>query len=315
MKNVIDQIRYQGPAIHYSGKVRENFTFENDQRAIVVTDRVSAFDFVLGTIPGKGQVLNNLAAWWFEMLDEIEIPHHLISVPHPNVSLVKNVTPLPVEFVVRAYLTGTTTTSSWFAYKNHDQKICDIAMPDGMTKNQKFPKTLFTPTTKPTEGHDVNISEKEIVAQGLMSAELLEKAKNYSLKMFQFGQMIADKQGLILVDTKYEMGITDDGELIVIDEVHTPDSSRYWVKATYEKRLNNNEEPDGLDKEFVRRMLVDEGYDPKSDDNPANYLTPKIQNAAASKYLELYERMTGEPLKVEDVSEDDIRDALKKLEI
>lgn len=314
LKSIVDQINYQGPAQHYTGKVRENFSFANQRRAIVVTDRVSAFDYVLGTIPGKGQVLNNLAAWWFDQLNDIAIPHHLITLPHPNISLVENVTPLPVEFVVRAYLTGTTTTSSWFAYQNHDREICGLNMPVGMKKNEAFPEVLFTPTTKPTEGHDVNIAEADIIAQGLMSAEQLDKAKTYSLKMFAYGQKVAAERGLILVDTKYEMGITTEGELIVIDEVHTPDSSRYWIADTYEEKLAAGEEPEGLDKEFVRRMLVDAGYDPKGDENPANYLTDDMRVAAAEKYLELYERMTGEALEVKEVSEEAILGILQELE-
>ena len=219
--------------------MRDSFVLDENRRAIVVSDRVSAFDFILGTIPFKGQVLNQLAAWWFKKLDDIQVPHHLLSVPHPNISVVKNVTPLPVEIIVRAYVTGTTTTSSWYAYQNNNRSICGIEMPEGMKKNEILPTPIVTPTTKPEVGHDRNISKAEILEEGLVTPEVYEKVEAYALKMFAHGQAVAAKQGLILVDTKYEMGLTPEGELLVIDEVHTPDSSRYWVAASYQEKLKS----------------------------------------------------------------------------
>lgn len=295
LNTTVDAISFSG-AEHQEGKVRESFILDDERRAIVVTDRISAFDFVLGTVPFKGQVLNQIAAWWFRKLDGI-VPHHLISVPDPNISLVKNVTPLPVEVIVRGYLTGSTKTSSWYAYQNYCRMICGIEMPVGMKKDQKFDTPIITPTTKPTgEGeHDENISSEEVVSRGFVDAETWKKAQEYALKMFALGQKVAAEHGLILVDTKYEMGITSDGELIVIDEVHTPDSSRYWIADTYDSLLSAGKAPESLSKEFVRAAIVDKGYnvdDPSVD--PAQFLDDDLRVMAAKKYIELYERMTGE---------------------
>ncbi len=293
LKNCLEKIEFDNGKFFHHGKVRDSFVLDENRRAIVVSDRVSAFDFILGTIPFKGQVLNQLAAWWFKKLDDIQVPHHLLSVPHPNISVVKNVTPLPVEIIVRAYVTGTTTTSSWYAYQNNNRSICGIEMPEGMKKNEILPTPIVTPTTKPEVGHDRNISKAEILEEGLVTPEVYEKVEAYALKMFAHGQAVAAKQGLILVDTKYEMGLTPEGELLVIDEVHTPDSSRYWVAASYQEKLKSGEEPEGLDKEFVRRMVVEAGYDvDNASQDPKDFMTDEIRLAAAKKYLELYERMT-----------------------
>ena len=159
LKNCLEKIEFDNGKFFHHGKVRDSFVLDENRRAIVVSDRVSAFDFILGTIPFKGQVLNQLAAWWFKKLDDIQVPHHLLSVPHPNISVVKNVTPLPVEIIVRAYVTGTTTTSSWYAYQNNNRSICGIEMPEGMKKNEILPTPIVTPTTKPEVGHDRNISK------------------------------------------------------------------------------------------------------------------------------------------------------------
>jgi len=310
--NFSEAISRHGGQAHYKGKVRESFLLNNEKRAIVVTDRISAFDFVLGTVPFKGQVLNQIAAWWFKKLDGI-VPHHLVEVPDPNISLVKNVQPLPVEIIVRGYLTGSTKTSSWYAYQNLDRKICGLEMPEGMRKNQAFFAPIITPTTKPEVGHDESITKQEIIERGLVEKSIYEQAEEYALKMFALGQKLAVERGLILVDTKYEMGIDQEGNLIVIDEVHTPDSSRYWIadeEQDYEiTRLRDHEgqgqeiepiigedgEPVGLDKEFVRRAIVDSGYDVNNESqNPSDFLTDEIRVSASEKYIELYERMTGE---------------------
>lgn len=293
LAHTIDRIDFPAAA-RFSGKVRENFVFDNGAMAIVVTDRVSVFDYGIGTIPFKGQVLNRLASWWFDKLHEIEVPHHLIATPHPNVSLVRRTTPIPVEMIVRAYLTGTTTTSSWYAYQNHGRQICGIDMPAGMKKNEKFPDLLVTPTTKAVVGHDANISRADILAEGLVSEAIYDLAETYALRMFEHGAAVAAKRGLVLVDTKFELGLTDHGELIVIDEVLTPDSSRYWKADTYEARLSAGQEPENLDKEFVRRMIVDAGYDVDSSEEPRAYFTDTMRVAAADKYAVLFEAMTGE---------------------
>jgi phosphoribosylaminoimidazole-succinocarboxamide synthase len=294
LAHTIDRIDFNGAAQRFSGKVRESFIFDNGAMALVVTDRVSVFDYGIGTIPFKGQVLNRLAAWWFDKLGEIDVPHHLIAAPHPNVSLVKRATPIPIEVIVRAYLTGTTTTSSWYAYQNNERRICGIEMPAGMKKNEKFPQLLVTPTTKAVVGHDANISREDILAEGLVEEAVYNLVEDYALRMFKHAAAAAAERGLILVDTKYEMGLTDEGDLIVIDEVHTPDSSRYWKADTYQARLNAGQEPDNLDKEFVRRMIVDAGYDVNSVEEPKKYFTDAMRVAAAEKYGLLFEAMTGE---------------------
>ena len=296
LKSTVNEISFPEAVSHHKGKVRESFVLPDNKRAIVVSDRVSAFDFVLGTIPFKGQVLNQIAAWWFKKLDGV-VPHHLLDVPDSNISLVKNAKTLPVEIIVRGYLTGSTKTSSWYAYQNSNRMICGIEMPAGMKKNQKFDTPIITPTTKPESGHDEALSREEIFKRNLVSKEIYEQAEAYALKMFALGQKVAAERGLILVDTKYEMGLDDAGNLMVIDEVHTPDSSRYWIADSYKAHFDVGEEPDSLDKEFVRRMLVANGIDISADPDTydgSKYLTDDLRTAAAEKYIQLYEKMTGE---------------------
>ena len=313
LTRTIAKVDFANAKERFSGKVRENFVFRNGRMAIVVTDRVSAFDFKLGTIPFKGQVLNRLSSWWFNKLDDIGVPHHYLSAPHPNISLVRHAKPLPIEFVIRAYLTGTTTTSSWYAYQHHDRMISGQRMPAGMKKNERFPEPISTPSTKATDGHDANISRAEILKAGLIEEEVFDRAERYAFKMFSHGQQVARERGLELVDTKYEMGLTERGELIVIDEVHTPDSSRYWIADSYSERVKAAKEPESLDKEFVRRMIVDAGYDVSSNADPATYLTDKVRVEAAVRYIRLYEQMTGEPIDLINTSESEIVDALSTI--
>jgi len=296
LNTTVDAISFPNAQEHHKGKVRESFVLDDARRAIVVSDRISAFDFVLGTVPFKGQVLNQIAAWWFRQLDGV-VPHHLIEVSDPNISLVKNVKPLSIEVIVRGYLTGSTKTSSWYAYQNSDRMICGIEMPEGMKKNQIFVTPIITPTTKPSEvgEHDENISSEEVVSRGYLDTPTWEKAQEYALKMFALGQKVAAERGLILVDTKYEMGITPEGELIVIDEVHTPDSSRYWVADTYAELFDAGKEPEALSKEFVRTAIVAKGYDvDDASADPSQYLDDDLRMMAAEKYIDLYERVTGE---------------------
>lgn len=297
-----------------SGKVRESYQSETT-RAMVVTDRISAFDFILGTVPFKGQVLNNIAAWWFAQLDGI-VPHHFVAMPHSNISVVKKAEVLPVEVVVRSYLTGSTKTSSWYAYNNLNRVICGIEMPAGMKKNEKFSAPMITPTTKPPAGsseHDVPITRYQIV-NGMVDETLYAQVEQYALTMFALGQKKAAERGMILVDTKYEFGLDSDGNLMVIDEVHTPDSSRYWIADTYDDRISKGQEPDMLDKEFVRRMVVANGYDVNNDDqNPADFFTEELRIVAAEKYLDLYERMTGQKISLQSYKTEDVVSALEKV--
>jgi len=310
--DTIDHIPFHTTAC-FSGKVRDNFIFGDGRMAIVVTDRVSVFDFKIGTVPFKGQVLNQLAAWWFAKLDDIGIPHHQLSMPHPNISLVRRVTPLPIELIVRAYLTGTTTTSSWYAYQNNERSICGLKMPSGMKKNEPFPDLMLTPTTKAVKGHDENISRQQILDRGLVDKCILDLAEQFALKMFKHGQRLAEERGLILVDTKYEMGITDEGALIIIDEVHTPDSSRYWLAESYKGRMDSGAEPDSLDKEFVRRLVIAAGYDVDSDVDPAKYFNDEMRVEAAERYATLYEKMTGDTVEFRPTSKFEVARALESL--
>lgn len=296
----------------HSGKVRESYVYPNGTRAIVVTDRISAFDFVLGTVPFKGQVLNSISDFWFEEMDKIGVRTHHLSSPHPNISVNKDADVLPIEFVVRSYLTGSTITSSWYAYQHNDQTICGIRMPDGMVKNEKLPENILTPTTKADKGgRDENVSREEIIARAVVPQDVYEQAEAIAMKMFAHGQKIADEKGLILVDTKYEMGLDSEGNVIVIDEIHTPDSSRYWIKETYEQRMREGKEPESLDKEFVRNMIVDSGYDVDSDDNPAQYMTDDIRINAAKKYLNLRQLFLTTP--IDDDNPRSIQDTLLEL--
>jgi len=296
LSQTIDTIPASSARLLASGKVREVFELPGNRLALVVTDRISVFDYVIGTVPFKGQVLNRIANWWLRKLDEIKVPHHLLSEPHPNISVARRTTALPVEIVVRGYLTGTTKTSSWYAYQNLDRVISGITMPAGMKKNQPFEKPIITPSTKPTVGHDENISRDDILKRGLMTPAVLDAAEAYALRMFAQGQRIAATRGLILADTKYEMGLTADNELIVIDEVHTPDSSRFWIASTYQARVAAGQEPESLDKEFVRGMIVESGYDITSSVHPGTFLTDAIRVEAARRYLSLFETITGEAI-------------------
>jgi phosphoribosylaminoimidazole-succinocarboxamide synthase len=310
LKNTIKKTDFAGRKPDHQGKVRDTFLF-GDHRTIVVSDRVSAFDFVLGTIPHKGAVLNQIAAWWFQQLDTLKIPHHLIDLPHPNIAQCKNATVLPIEIVVRGYLTGTTKTSAWYAYKNLDRRICGLEMPEGMKKNEPFAQPIITPTTKPIQGHDEPITRQAILEQKLVEAKIWEQAEDYALRMFAHGQKKATERGLILVDTKYEMGLDKDGKLMVIDEVHTPDSSRYWIAESYQKQISSGQEPESLDKEFVRRMVVEAGYNVDSDENPAHYLSDEIRIQAAEKYQQLYETITGQTFQL--ITKEPITQVLQRL--
>jgi phosphoribosylaminoimidazole-succinocarboxamide synthase len=273
----------------YEGKVRDCYT-RDGRRTIVVTDRISAFDVVLGTIPFKGQVLNQIAAYWFDAAKQVA-PNHIIDVPDPQVTVAVECKLLPVEFVMRAYLTGVTTTSIWYHYERGVRDFCGHKLPDGMRKNQKLEKAILTPSTKAEKGdHDKSVSREEILKLGVLTAKEFDEAAEMSARLFAYGQELAKKRGLILVDTKYEIGRRPDGKLVFIDEVHTPDSSRYWYTDDYEARFERREEPRGLDKEYVRRTLAEQGY---RGDGPPPPLTDEVRVEAARRYIALYELITG----------------------
>ncbi|MSP62931.1 MAG: phosphoribosylaminoimidazolesuccinocarboxamide synthase [Myxococcales bacterium] len=280
-------------AERYVGKVRDNYTV-GARRTIVVTDRISAFDVVLGTIPLKGQVLNRMAAWWFEETKRIA-PNHLIDVPDPSVMVAIACAPLPVEMVMRAYLTGVTTTSVWHHYQRGVRTFCGHALPDGMKKNQALPAPILTPSTKAEKGgHDVSASREEILAlcreSGSLDAATFDEAATMAQELFAFGQERALKRGLILVDTKYEFGRAPDGRILVIDEIHTPDSSRYWHADDFAARIAAGEEPRALDKEYVRRWYAAQGY---TGEGPPPPLADEVRIEAAKRYIAACELITG----------------------
>jgi phosphoribosylaminoimidazole-succinocarboxamide synthase len=272
----------------YSGKVRENFT-KDGLRTIVVTDRVSAFDRVLGTIPFKGQVLNQLSAWWFQRTREL-VANHMLAVPDPNTMVVRDAEPLPVEVIVRGYLTGVTATSLWTMYAAGVERPYGLDLPAGMHKDDRLPRPVLTPTTKAAAGqHDAPLSSAEVVARGLVPEALWRKVEAVALALFAEGQRVAEAAGLLLVDTKYELGLVD-GRLVLIDEVHTPDSSRYWLASAWQARTPDRP-PEHLDKELLRKELAAIGY--RGDGAPPP-LSDAIRKRLSARYIELFERLTGE---------------------
>ena len=276
----------------YEGKVRDNYITGDGRRVIVVTDRISAFDRVLGTLPFKGQVLNGLAAYWFEQTRAI-VPNHLISVPDPNAMECVECTPLPVEMVVRAYLTGVSATSILTAYQRGEREFCGHKLPDGLSPHQRLPEPLLTPTTKAAAGaHDQNVSRAQIVASGEVSAQDFDRAAGYALELFALGQRLCAERGLILVDTKYEFGRRPDGSIVLIDEIHTPDSSRFWFEQSYAQRLREGGAPESFDKEYVRRWLADQGF---RGDGPIPVIPDAVRLEAARRYIEACETVQGRP--------------------
>ncbi|MBK7073832.1 MAG: phosphoribosylaminoimidazolesuccinocarboxamide synthase [Myxococcales bacterium] len=282
----------RGPLVRYDGKVRDCYIDRaRGERVIVVTDRLSAFDMVIGLIPFKGQVLNQLAQYWFRETAHLA-PNHVVASPDPNVCIGREVRPLAVELVMRAYLTGVTSTSVWKAYEAGARSFAGHALPDGLRKNQPLPQPILTPSTKAAKGgHDVTVSKDELLAMGQVTPDEFERAAAIAARLFAFGQARAAERGLILADTKYEMGVTDAGEVIVIDEIHTPDSSRYWYADDYEARLAAGQEPRSLDKEYVRRYLAEEaGY---RGDGPPPPLPDHVRVEAAKRYIASFEQVTG----------------------
>jgi len=274
----------------YEGKVRDNYT-NGDKRFIVVTDRISAFDRVLGTVPFKGQVLNRLAAWWFDKTRNVA-PNHMIRLADPNVLECVECTPILVEMVVRAYATGTTSTSLWTHYERGVRVFCGHKLPEGLKKHQRLAGAILTPTTKAPKGeHDVSGSRDEILATGKVTAADFDEAAALAMKLFAAGEGLCAERGLLLVDTKYEFGRTKGGELVVIDEIHTPDSSRFWKAATYEERFRSGQDPDPLDKDFVRRWYLSQGY---RGDGDAPAMPDDVRVGAAERYVAAYEQITGE---------------------
>jgi phosphoribosylaminoimidazole-succinocarboxamide synthase len=271
------------------GKVRD--LYRHDHKLILITtDRLSAFDHILGLAPFKGQVLNQLSAFWFEQTRDI-VANHLLATPDPNVTIARPCTPLLVEVVVRGYISGVTSTALWHRYSQGERTIYGNDFPDGLRKNDPLPEPIITPTTKAGDGgHDERITSSQVVELGLVSPEQWQQVQAAAIAVFRRGQEIARRAGLILVDTKYEFGLTPEGDIMLIDEVHTPDSSRFWIADSYEARRAVGQEPDNFDKEFVRLYYAARGYRGEGIPFP---LPADLAVQAAARYIRTYEMLTG----------------------
>lgn len=279
------------------GKVRVSYALPEDRRLFVTTDRLSAFDQIIAGVPWKGQVLNQLAAWWFEQTADVvsnhisALPASVQAQPDPNVTIAVAARPLPVEVIVRGHITGVTGTSLWRRYADGARTIYGYEFPDGLRKNTELPAPIITPTTKGEAGrHDEALTCAEVTERGLVAPALWDEVQAAALAVFDRGRQVAAAAGMILADTKYEFGLAPDGALLLIDEVHTPDSSRFWLADSYEQRLGAGEEPESLDKEVIRRALADAGY---TGDGPPPTLDPVVWDATTARYIAAYERITG----------------------
>ena len=278
----------------FSAKVRDVYSTD-DKVFLIATDRQSAFDRILARVPFKGQVLTQTSVFWFKKTEDI-IPNHVINVPDPNVIACKKLNVFPVEVIVRGYITGVTNTAAWTAYQKGERDFCGNILPEGLKKNQRFDKPIITPTTK-SEEHDKQLSVKEIIERKLMSKEQWDFVSKKALVLFQRGSEIAAKNGLVLVDTKYEFGYDDKGNIFLIDEIHTPDSSRFWLESSYEERFSKGQEPENIDKEFLR-LWFEKNCVPYRDK-----VLPKAPNELVIElsriYMQLYEMITGNKFKAE----------------
>ena len=285
----------------YRGKVRDVYSLNKKNLGIVVTDRISAFDHIMRqAIPFKGQILNQLSEFSFRKVEDI-VPSHILDVPHPNVTIAKKCEPIPIEVVIRGYLTG----HAWRVYRSGVREICGVRMPDGMIEHQKFSEPILTPATKATEGHDEDISEEDILKRNIVEKNLWNQIRSVAFQLFERGTKIAEEQGLILVDTKYEFGLYE-GELTLIDEVHTSDSSRYFYLDGYEERQKNREPQRQLSKEFLREWLMEHDFQGKEGQSLPD-LPDQFRWSIFQRYSELYETLTGttfEPKIIQDIESD-----------
>jgi phosphoribosylaminoimidazole-succinocarboxamide synthase len=292
LKHTLDRTDFPSLGKKYEGKVRDNYTTPSGERILVVTDRISAFDRVLGTLPYKGQVLNALAVWWFEETKHIA-PNHVIRVPDPNVLVGEECEPLKVEMIVRAYVTGNTSTSIWTHYNKGVREFAGHKLPDGLKKHQVLDKPILTPSTKAEHGdHDVTVSREEIIAMGAVTANDFDAAAEYAYALFKHGQKVCADRGLILVDTKYEFGRNKKGEIVVIDEIHTADSSRFWFAESYPEAFASGSDPKSFDKDYVRRWLGAQGY---TGDGPVPNIPDEVRTEAAARYIKACDTIRGEP--------------------
>jgi phosphoribosylaminoimidazole-succinocarboxamide synthase len=276
----------------YEGKVRDNYVTADGRRVIVVSDRISAFDRVIGTLPFKGQVLNQLATYWFAQTAQL-VPNHVLSVPDPSAMECVECTPLPVEMVVRAYLTGVSSTSILTAYQRGEREFCGHQLPEGLEPHRPLPEPILTPTTKAKHGaHDENVSREQIIESGVIDEADFDRAAGHAMTLFAYGQKLCAERGLILVDTKYEFGKRPDGTIVVIDEIHTPDSSRFWFRSSYDERMARGDVPESFDKEYVRRWLVEQGF---RGDGAIPRIPDEVRLEAARRYIGACEAVQGKP--------------------
>jgi phosphoribosylaminoimidazole-succinocarboxamide synthase len=297
--NILEDATIPGLPGHYRGKVRENYDLPDGRRLLIATDRLSAFDRNIAAIPLKGQVLTQLARFWFDRTRAL-CPNHVIAYPDPNVLVCRRLAIMPVEIVVRDYLAGTTSTSLLSMYQAGRREMYGHRLPDGLKPNQKLPQTIITPTTKAFDGgHDEPLTEAEILGRGLLTAAQWRAVSDYAHALFAHGRAWARERGLILVDTKYEFGVDSDGGIVLADEIHTPDSSRYWFAASYAERVAAGARPDSFDKDFVRSWVVAR-CDPYKDAIPA--IPREVVLEAARVYIEAFETITGEPFALPDPS-------------
>jgi phosphoribosylaminoimidazole-succinocarboxamide synthase len=291
LDRVLAEVSFPELPNHYKGKVRDNYDLPDGRRIIVATDRLSAFDRILTSIPLKGQVLTQIARYWFDATGDL-CPNHVLVYPDPNVVVCRRLTILPVEIVVRDYLAGTTGTSIWPMYKAGRREMYGIKFPDGMRENQKLPQTIITPTTKAFDaGHDKPLSAAEIVERKILSRAQWDQLSHYALALFARGREMAASRGLLLVDTKYEFGLDESGRIILADEIHTPDSSRYWFADSYEARVAAGQRPESFDKDFVRNWVTAR-CDPYKDPIPEIPREMRLKTAAI--YIDAFERITGQ---------------------
>jgi len=288
--HVLKGTHFQNLGSYYEGKVRDNYT-QDKRRILVTTDRLSAFDRIIATIPFKGQVLNALTRFWFENTADI-CPNYVQAYPDANVIVGEECTPLKVEMVIRGYITGTTGTSAWHNYSKGQREFGGLTLPDGIKKNQRLPMPIITPTTKGDHGdHDHNISPEEIVAKGILTQEEWDELASKTQLLYARGVEVAARQGVILVDTKYEFGRNPEGKIVLIDEIHTPDSSRFWIAETYAERMERGEEPENINKEFLRLWLANQGY---LGEGPIPEIPEEVIIETAQRYIQAYELITGQ---------------------